>query len=357
MNKLENLAPEQAAWIRMCAYRCAYLVWPLFACIAALNAFNKDPLIEYFYWVPVSFVFAKFIHFFSKHSTRPNFFIQYELLLSALIQGGVIASVDLQLIPSLAILTPIISFAFLGGGLFLLISLVFCFLGFAIYFFSIGISLFLVSDFDLNLLSIITIIIFQIVFTLVALMNYSSFEVEQEEQESQSFIDKTTGLKTEQYFDSLLETNNFEFLSKDDESQQVEKTVLVSLFLIRIDNLAKVTQSHSQDYMNKQVAEFSYDLFYLINSRDLLIRWHEDQLLLISEEHQNMSTEQVAQSLVSSMHSHPIKGAELTPSIFCTNLHFTPSKTDKAEWRSKIQACQQAMENEDRPSSWHFVKS
>ncbi len=353
MNKLDTLSKEQAAWVRNCAYRCAYLIWPVFASIAILNAFNKKPSLEYLYWIVLAFIFAKAIHFFSQHSHKPNTYIQIELLVGAVIQGILVGSLDLQVIPSLAILTPIVAFAFVGGALYLLIGVLCCFLGFVIYFFSIGISLYVVSDFDLNLVSIIAIILFQITFTLVALVNYGTFESEQEESDDEAFIDKATGLKTKHYFDSLIKNNSFEFLSRD--RLNADENIYISLFLIRIDYLLQVSEARSQDEVNKQIAEFSYDLFYLINSTDLLVRWQDDQLLLVSEKKSNLSTEQVAQSLVTSMHSHPIKGAELTPSIFCADLCLIPSKTDKEEWDNKIKAMQDAMSNKTRASSWQFV--
>jgi len=353
MTKLDTLSKEQAAWVRNCAYRCAYLIWPVFASIAILNAFNKNPSLEYLYWFVFAFVFAKAIHFFSQHSHKPNAYIQIELLVAAVIQGVLVGSLDLQVIPSLAILTPIIAFAFVGGALYLLMGVLCCFLGFVLYFFCIGISFYVVSDFDLNLVSIIAIILFQIAFTLVALVNYGTFETEQEEKDDEAFIDKATGLKTIHYFDSLIKNNNFEFLSKG--RLNADENIYISLFLIRIDHLLQVSEARSQDDVNKQIAEFSYDLFYLVNSTDLLIRWQDDQLLLVSEKNPNLSTEKVAQSLVTSMHSHPIKGAELTPSIFCTDLCLIPSKTDKEEWDDKIKAMQDAMSNKTRASSWHFV--
>jgi len=355
MTKLDDLSKEQAAWVRNCAYRCAYLIWPIFACITALNAFNKNPSLEYLYWLIVAFIFAKAIHFLSQHSHKPNTYIQIELLVAAFIQGVLVGSVDLQVIPSLAILTPIIAFAFVGGALYLLIGVICCFLGFVLYFFCIGISLYVVSDFDLNLVSIIAIILFQIAFTLVALVNYGTFESEQDDHESHDFVDKATGLKTMHYFDSLIINKKFDFLSR--ERINAGENIFISLFLIRIDHLSQMSEARSQDDINKKIAEFSYDLFYLINSTDLLIRWQDDQLLLVSEKKPKQSTAQVAQSLVTSMHSHPIKGAELTPSIFCTDLCLIPSKTDKEEWDNKIRAIQNAMSNKTQASSWHFVEN
>lgn len=353
MSKLDTLSTKQAAWLRKVCYRCAYLIWPIFACIAALNAYNKDPSFEYFYWIGFAFIFAKCLHFVSQHSNKPNTYIQIELLIAAFIQGGLIGSVDLQVIPSLAILTPITAFAFIGSSLYFLISLLCSFLGFVFYFFCIGINFFVVSDFDLNLISIIAIIIFQIAFTLIALVNYGTFEPDQDEQESQAFVDKATGLKTMHYFEFLVDNHGFEFLLR--ENLKEDKSITVSLFLIRIDRLEKVSESRSQDYINKQIAEFSYDLFYLISSLDLLVRWQEDQLLLVSEKNGKMSTEQVAQSLVSSMHAHPIKGVELTPSIFCTDLEFIPSTTKKELWWQKIHLCQDAMDKQEKQSSWQYI--
>lgn len=353
MNKLDSLSIEQAAWVRNTVYRCTYLVWPIFISITALNSFNKDASLTYLYWVLGSFVFAKMLHFMSQHSKKPNTILGYELLVAAFIQGALVGNLDIQVIPSLAILTPIFSFAFIGGSLYFFIGLLMFFLGFVLYFFCIGISLYVVSDFDLNLISIIAIIIYQVTFTLIALVHYSTFRSKQDIQESQTFIDKATGLKTMHYFDSLIESNEFEFLTR--ERLKSDESIFISLFLIRIDHLAQVSESKSQDYINRQIAAFSYDLFYLINSTDLLIRWQDDQLLLISEKVPNLSTEHVAQSLVSSMHSHPIKGAELTPSIFCTDLCLTPSKTGKEEWGAKIKGIQEAMANQNRASSWQFV--
>ena len=353
MNKLDDLSLEQAAWIRKCIYRCAYLIWPVFAAIAALNAFNKEASLDYLYWLIFALVFAKLLHFIRQQSNKPNTYVLYELLIAAFFQGALVGAVDMQVIPSLAIITPIVAFAFVGGWRYFCLSLLVCFLGFTLYFFCIGVSLYVVSDFDLNLISIFAIIIFQVVFTLVALINYGSFEAETDLQDSNEFIDKATGLKSAAYFEYLLDNKRFEFLSRE-QLKSDEKT-LVSLFLIRIDKLHQVSESRPQDHMNKQVAEFSYDLFYLINSNDLLIRWQEDQLLLVSETKANISTEKMAQTLVTNMHSHPIKGAELTPSIFCTDLHLIPSKTAKSEWLDKIKTCQLAMEKQTRVSSWQYL--
>lgn len=353
MNKLDSLSVEQATWVRNTAYRCTYLVWPIFISIAALNSFNKNASLTNLYWVIGSFVFAKMLHFISQHSSKPNTMLLYELLFAAFVQGALVGNLNIQVIPSLAILTPLAAFAFIGGSLYFLISLLVSFLGFVLYFFCIGINLYVVADFDLNLISIIAIIIFQIAFTLIALVHYNTFRTEHEIQENQVFIDKATGLKTMHYFDSLIENNGFEFLSR--EKLKSDEDILISLFLIRIDHLAQVSESQSQDYINRQIAEFSYDLFYLINNTDLLIRWQDDQLLLISEKSAELSTEQVAQSLVSSMHSHPIKGAELTPSIFCADLSLTPSKTDKEAWHAKIKSMEDAMSNQVKASSWQFV--
>lgn len=355
MTKLDTLSIDQAAWLRKNCYRCAYLVWPIFACIAALNAFKKDPSLVYLYGIGFSLVFVKCLHFISQHSNKPNTYLQIELLIAAFFQGILIGSVDLQVIPSLAILTPITAFAFIGNLTFLLLSLVLCFFGFVVYFFCIGINFYVVSDFDLNLVSIIAIIVFQVVFTLIALVNYGTFDSEQEEQENKSFVDKATGLKTTHYFDFVIDNKGFEFLSK--ERLKDDSSILVSLFLIRIDRLDKAASSYSQDFINKQIAEFSYDLFYLINSSDLLIRWQEDQLLLIAEKKPNIHTEKVAQSLVSSMHSHPIKGVELTPSIFCTDLCFIPTQTQKSDWFDKIAICQNAMSNKPNESCWQYIES
>lgn len=353
MNKLDDLSVEQAAWIRKCIYRCAYLIWPIFAAIAVLNAINKSASLDSLYWLVLAFVFAKLLHFVSQQSNKPNTYVLYELLVAAFLQGALIGVVDIQVIPSLAILTPIVAFAFVGGWLYFLISLAICFLGFVLYFFCIGVSLYVVSDFDLNLVSIFAIIIFQVVFTMVALINYGTFESEPDLQDSHEYIDKATGLKSGHYLDYVLESKRFDFLSR--EQLKTDETVVVSLFLIRIDKLSQFSEVRTQDIMNKQVAEFSYDLFYLINSSDLLIRWQEDQLLLISERKIDLSTEQRAQTLVTSMHSHPIKGAELTPSIFCTDLHVTPSRTQKSDWFDKINLCQVAMFKQSRVSSWQFI--
>lgn len=353
MNKLDTLSIEQAAWVRSCIYHCAYLIWPVFASIAALNAFNKDPSLTYLFWLGFAFIFAKLLHFISQQSNKPNTYVLIELLVAAFCQGALIGVVDLQVIPSLAIMTPIVAFAFVGGSLYFLLSLLFCFLGFVVYFFSMGINLYVVSNFDLNLVSIVAIILFQVAFTIVALINYGSFENEQDDQSSQAFIDKETGLKTVHYFDSLLESKNFEFLPR--EKLNSDEGVAISIFLIRIDKLNDFSESRTQDHISKRVAEFSYDLFYLIDNTDLLLRWSDDQLLLLTEKNTQLTTENVAQSLVSSMHSHPIKGAELTPSIFCTDLMLIPAKTSKEEWFAKINQCHNAMQSHISPSSWHFV--
>jgi|GEM_PF-1613394 len=353
MNKLDDLSVEQAAWIRKCIYRCAYLIWPIFAAIAVLNAINKSASLDALYWLVFAFIFAKLLHFISQQSNKPNTYVLYELLVAAFFQGALIGVVDIQVIPSLAILTPIVAFAFVGGWLYFLISLASCFLGFVLYFFFVGVSLYVVSDFDLNIVSIVAIIIFQVVFTMVALINYGTFESEPDLQDSHEFIDKATGLKSAHYLDYVLDNKRFDFLTRD--QLKANEKVDISLFLIRIDKLSQFSEVRTQDIMNKQVAEFSYDLFYLISSSDLLIRWQEDQLLLISEKKADISTEQRAQSLVTSMHSHPIKGAELTPSIFCTDLHFIPSRTQKNDWFDKIKLCQVAMFKQARVSSWQFV--
>jgi len=353
MNSLNKLPPIQVKWIVLCVFRCAYVVWPALAAIVGLSAYNQSPSTKHFSWGVIALLFAWIIHFVSRRSIEPYKVIQYELLIASFIVGLLIGMVNLQALPSLAIFTSICAFILVGGLAYFLISILFCLLGFATYSFTVGINFSVTADFHLNLLAMGVIILFQAIFAVLALTYYDLVESEQDKHDNLDFIDSATGLKTIHYFNSIVEKNKFHFLSR--EKLKHDKSVSLTLFLIRIDLFDQICQGKSQEFSNKLVSEFSYVLFDLIRKNDLVLRWQEDQLLLISEREEGVETSQLAQSLVTRMHSNPIIGVELTVSVVCTNFTFISSRIDKHFWYAKTDRCVQAMDQLTSLDSWQLL--
>jgi len=353
MNSLNKLPPIQVKWIVLCVSRCAYVVWPALAAIVGLSDYNQSPSSKHLAWGGVALLFAWGIHFVSRRSIEPYKVIQYELLIASFILGLLIGMVNLQALPSLAIFTSISAFILVGGLAYFLISILFCLLGFATYSFTVGINFSVTADFHLNLLAMGVIILFQAVFAVLALTYYDMIESEQDKHDNLDFIDSSTGLKTIHYFNSLVEKNKFHFLSREKIKQ--DKKVSLSLYLIRIDLFEQICQGKSQEFSNKLVSEFAYVLFDLIKSNDLVLRWQDDQLLLISEREDGVETSELAQTIVSRMHSHPIIGVELTISVVCTSFTLRSSKIDKHFWYAKTDRCVQAMDQLTSLDSWQLL--
>ena len=355
MNRLDKLPPIQAKWIVKCVSRSAYVVWPALAMIVALSAYNQSPSVKHFVWFVIALMFAWVIHFFSRHSHNPNKVIQYELLAASFIQGLLIGYVNLQALPSLAIFTAISAFVLVGGVAYFLTSLLLCLLGFATYSFSVGVNFSIAADFHLNLLAMLVIILFQALFAVLSLTYYDLMESEQDKHDSLGFVDSATGLKTIHYFNSLVEKKRFNFLNRE-KLKRGERTSL-TLCLIRIDLFEQLCQGKSPEFANKLVAEVAYVLFDIINSNDLVLRWQEDQLLLVCEREGGAETSLLAQSFIASMRANPITGVELTTSVICTHFTFDATSVDKHFWYAKTDSCVQAMERLSSFDTWELLEN